>query len=223
MSDRGFPSAPPLAPPVLAIVALCAGLEALFTLTGGPSGQSALRRLAFVYGAFWPQVASGGWEAVFPGQRLTMFLTYSVLHGGLLHMAFNVLILLHLSRETVARVGNWGFVLFFAVSALGGAAAFALLTTASAPMVGASGAVFGLFGATMFWDWQRRRAAGAPVQPVLRMGLGLVLMNVILWVLVQGLLAWEAHLGGFLAGLAAAWLATPTLAHRWRGPRGGFR
>lgn len=211
-----------LAPPVLAVVAVCAVIETVLTLSGGPSGTGGLRRTAFVYGAFWPGLL-GGWEPVFPGQRVTMFLSHAFLHGGLLHMIFNMLVLVHLSRETVERVGNAGFALFFAVSAAGGAAAFWLLSSAPGPMVGASGAVFGLFGATMFWDWQRRRAAGAPVQPVLRMGLGLVVLNVILWVLVQGMLAWEAHLGGFLAGVGAAWLATPTLAHRWRGPRGGFR
>lgn len=217
------PSGPAaLPPPVLAVVALCAGLEIVFTISGGPSGDSSLRRIGMVYGAFWPGLLDG-WEPVFPGQRIAMFVSYAFLHGGLMHMLFNMLILVHLSRETVARVGNAGFALFFAITAMGGAAAYWLLSSAQAPMVGASGVVFGLFGVTMFWDWQRRRALGAPIQPVLRMALGLVVMNVILWVLVQGYLAWEAHLGGFLAGIAAAALATPTLAHRYRARRGGFR
>jgi membrane associated rhomboid family serine protease len=210
------------APVVLAIVGACALIEAVLTLTGGIDGQGGLRRLALIYGAFWPGLL-GGWDPAWPGQRVGMFLTYAFVHGGLLHMVFNMLILLHLARETVARVGASGFVLFFAVSSAGGAAVYGLIGGTEAPMVGASGAVFGLFGATMFWDWQRRRAAGAPVQPVLRMAAGLVAMNVILWVLVQGMLAWQAHLGGFLAGAAAAMLATPTLAHRHRSGRGGFR
>jgi membrane associated rhomboid family serine protease len=214
------PSAPPaLAPPVVAVIAVCAVLEVGLTLAGGPSGGGGLRRVAMVYGAFWPGLLDG-WAGVYPGQSVVMFLSYAFLHGGLMHMLFNMLILAHLSRETVDRVGPAGFLLFFAVTAAAGAAAYVLLSTGTEPMVGASGAVFGLFGATMFWDWQRRRAAGAPVQPVLRMGLGLVLMNVILWFLVQGYLAWEAHLGGFVAGWIAAWLATPTLAHRWRRHRG---
>lgn len=203
------------APVVLAIVGVCAVLEGVLTLSGGMGGQGSLRRLALIYGGFWPGLLSG-WEPAWPGQRVGMFVTYAFVHGGLMHMIFNMLILLHLSRETVARVGSFGFALFFAVTAAGGAAAFWLIGLAEGPMVGASGAVFGLFGATMYWDWQRRRFVGAPVQPVLRMALGLVLMNVILWFLVQGLLAWEAHLGGFLAGIACAALATPTPAHRHR-------
>lgn len=209
------------APVVLAVVGLCAVLEGVLTLTAGMDGQGGLRQLAVIYGGFWPGLLQG-WEAVWPGQKWAMFLTYAFVHGGLLHMIFNMLILVHLSRETVARVGSGGFALFFAVTAAGGAAAFWLLGGSQGPMVGASGAVFGLFGATMFWDWQRRRAAGMPVQPVLRLALGLILMNVILWVLVQGLLAWQAHLGGFLAGVAAAALATPTLAHRYRARHGRF-
>jgi membrane associated rhomboid family serine protease len=207
---------------VLAVVAVSAALELMFTLQGGPSGESHLRRVAFVLGAFWPGRLEG-WAPLFPGQHLTMFFTYALLHAGLLHMLLNMLILVHLSRETVARVGNWGFALFFAVTSAAGAAAFWLLSSSPGPMVGASGAVFGLFGATMYWDWQRRRAASAPLQPVLRMALGLVLMNAILWVLLQGFLAWEAHLGGFAAGWLAARIATPTPAHRWRPRGGGFR
>lgn len=217
------PSAPAHSPAVLGVAGLCAVLEAAFTLLETPLfGLGEVRRQAILHGAFWPGLLAG-WEPIFPGQKLTMFFSYAVLHAGLMHMIFNMLILLHLGRETVERLGHWGFLLLFAVSSAGGGAAFWLLSDAAGPMLGASGAVFGLFGATMFWDWQRRRVRGEPVQPVLRMGLGLVAMNVILWVMVGGFLAWEAHLGGFLAGLALARLATPTPAHHAGRRHGGFR
>lgn len=216
-------TAPVHSPAVLGIVAVCALLEAAFTLLGGPLfGLDGVRRQAIIHGAFWPGLLAD-WEPVFPGQRLTMFFSYAFLHGGLMHMIFNMLILVHLGREAVARLGQGGFVLLFALASAGGGTAFWLMSSAQGPMLGASGAVFGLFGATMFWDWQRRRALGAPVGPVLRTGLGLVVMNVILWVLVGGYLAWEAHLGGFLAGLALARVATPTPGHHARHRRSGFR
>jgi rhomboid protease GluP len=204
------------APVVLAIVGVCVVSEAVLTLTSGMGGTGGLRQQVMIHGAFWPRLLDS-WEPVWPGQPVAMFLTYAVLHGGLMHMIFNMLILVHLSRETVARIGSGGFVLFFVLTSAGGAALFWLLSASSGPMVGASGAVFGLFGATMFWDWQRRRALRASTGPVWRLGLGLLVMNVILYVMVGGFLAWEAHLGGFLTGWTAAWIVTPTLAHRFRG------
>ncbi|MFN3953194.1 MAG: rhomboid family intramembrane serine protease [Pararhodobacter sp.] len=207
------------APVVLWIVALCVIPEVVMTLLGAPLfGVTGLRRQAIVHGAFWPGLLSG-WDPIYPGQQAVMFVSYAFLHGGLMHLLFNMLVLVHLARETVARLGQWGFALIFAVTAAGGAACFALLSSSPGPMVGASGAVFGLFGATQYWDYQRRRAAGAPLGPVWRMMFGLVLMNVVLWFLVSGYLAWEAHLGGYIAGFAFARIATPTMHHR----AGGFR
>lgn len=200
--------------PVLAVIAgLCALLEVAFTLADGALGFPGLRRTAILHGAFWPGLL-GDWSPLFPGQRLTMLFSYAFLHGGLLHMVFNMLILVHLGREAVARLGQAGFVLLFALSSAGGGLVFALLGDGVTPMLGASGAVFGLFGATMWWDIQRRRAAGAPLQPVLRLAGGLVLMNVLLWLLVSGMLAWQAHLGGFVAGMALAAVVTPSSGHR---------
>lgn len=178
--------------------------------------MTALRNAAIVRGAFWPALLSE-WSPVFPGQRATMFITYAFLHGGFMHMLFNMLLVLHLGRETVVRLGQGGFMLAFLVTSAGGAGVYALLATSDAPMLGASGAVFGLFGTTMFWDYQRRRALGASLEPVWRTVIGLVVMNVVLYVLVGGMLAWQTHLGGWLAGVLFAWLVTPTLSHRYRG------
>lgn len=75
-------------------------------------------------------------------------------------------------------------------------------------MVGASGALFGLAGAWLAWDGQEARAHRAPLWPVLGRMAGLVVLNIALWVLQGGLLAWETHLGGFVAGwLWAMWIA----------------
>jgi len=205
------------APVLLWIVGTCAFLEAAFTLLGLPLfGLGRLRNTAMIYGAFWPGLLNG-WTPAFKGQHVTMFVTYAFLHGSFLHMLFNMLILLHLGRETVLRLGQGGFLLLFVLSSIGGAAIYALLAPGDAPMLGASGAVFGLFGATMFWDMQRRRAVGASLGPVGRLLLGLIVMNVLLYFMVAGMLAWQAHLGGFVTGFALAALITPTLQHRFRG------
>ena len=206
--------------PVLVIVALCAGIEAILSLAALPPFSSqAPRGLAAMLAAFWPGLLQG-WQPIYPGQAAVMFVSYAFVHGGLLHMVFNMLILAHLGRETVARVGPAGFMLFFAVTSAGGGVAYAMLSTGTTPMLGASGAVFGLFGAQAWWDIQLRRQRGLPLEPALRMVAGLVVMNVLLWWVVGGMLAWQAHLGGFVAGFIMAWTVTPTLAHRWRGRAG---
>lgn len=206
------------APVLLGLVGVCAALEIAFTLLDSPLlAMPAVRHQAIVHGALWPGLV-GDWSPVFPGQRITMFISYAFLHGGFLHMLFNMLILLHLGRETVERLGSFGFLATFILTAAGGAGLYALLSTSEAPMLGASGAVFGLFGTTMFWEYQRRRAAGAPLEPLWRMTVGLVVMNVVLYFLVGGMLAWQAHLGGFVTGVVLARIVTPTIGHRF-GPK----
>lgn len=214
---RQFPNTPR---PLFWVIALCVSVELVLSLAGFPPFSTQTpRNLTVMHAAFWPGLLSG-WEPLYTGQPALMFLTYGFVHGGFLHLVFNMLILAHLGRETAARVGPGGMLLFLAVTTAGGGAAYGLLPMGDTPMLGASGAVFGLFGAQAWWDLQMRRARRMPVQPVARMVAGLVVMNVLLYVLVGGMLAWQAHLGGFVAGFALAWFVTPTMAHRWRGGAG---
>jgi len=219
MSQKFRPGPDRHAPVVLWIVALCALPEVAMTLVETPLfGLTGLRRTLIIHGAFWPGLL-GDWAPVYPGQTTAMFFTYAFLHSGLMHLLFNMLLVVHLGRDAVARLGQWGFLLLYLLTAAGGAAGFALLSTSPGPMVGASGAVFGLFGASQYWDFQRRRATGDTLAPFWKMMFGLVLMNVLLWFMVGGFLAWQAHLGGYIAGFLLAWVTTPTLRHRFRGFR----
>ena len=172
-----------------------------------------LRATALGYGGFWAGLLRG-WEPLFTGQSTTMFVTYAFLHGGLLHLIGNMIAVLALGGIVVARIGQAGFLLLYALCAIGGAIGFAALGPTEAPMVGASGAVFGLIGAWKFWEWQMRQHFGSPMRPLWRSLLGLVLLNAVLWVLLGGLLAWEAHLGGFIMGVLFAAIVTPTLRYR---------
>ena len=88
------------------------------------------------------------------------------------------------------------------MSVLGGGLAFGLMSSSPAPMVGASGAIFGLVGA---WTWmqgadraQGGAGPGAVALRVLGITAGLALLNLVMWLLAGGVLAWETHLGGFL-------------------------
>jgi len=216
MNTAFRPSSNRPAPFVLAIAGLCALLEVAFTLADSPLLDfPGLRQTAMVLGAFWPRLLQD-WLPVYPGQPAAMFVTYAFLHANFMHMLFNMLILLHLGREAVARLGQSGFVLAYLVCAAGGAATFYAFDSSGVPMLGASGAVFGFFGTSVFWDVQARRARGLSLSQPLRLTLGLVVMNLLLLPLVGGMLAWQAHLGGFVTGLALAWVVTPAPTDRHR-------
>ena len=92
---------------------------------------------------------------------------------------------------------------------MGGAAGYALLSDSFSPMVGASGALFGLAGAILAWDYVDRFALQDRLWPVARAVALLIALNVALYFAMGGMLAWEAHLGGFVAGWIAALLIDP--------------
>lgn len=187
-----------------AVLFICTAIELTLQLADlGLADLPRLRLLAYTYGGFWPGLL-GDWRANFTGQPVLMFLTYSVLHGGFLHFVVNMLTLLSIGPAVQARGGTAGYAGIYLVSVLGGALAYGLLAPGFAPMVGASGGLFGLAGALVAWDTAERRALRLSLRPILRVAVFLVLMNLVLWWAMSGQLAWQAHLGGFLAGAVAA-------------------
>jgi membrane associated rhomboid family serine protease len=201
-------------PAVLWLVALTCVPEIMLTLgESGLLGFERLRGVFLMHGAFWNGLLNG-WEPVYPGQSVAMFFTHAALHGSLLHLLGNMVAVLALGGIVVARIGQKGFLLLYAVSAFAGGVGFALLSQSETPMVGASGAVFGLIGAWKFWEWQLRHHLGSPMRPLWRSLVGLAVLNIVLWLLMSGMLAWEAHLGGFVGGVLFAAIATPSLRHR---------
>jgi len=90
------------------------------------------------------------------------------------------------------------------LSAIGGGLAFGVLSASPQPMIGASGPLFGLVGAWKALDWRAARSTGAPLWPIAFWVLILALLNLVLWAVNGGSLAWQTHLGGFAAGWAWA-------------------
>ena len=196
-------------PAIWAAIALYAAIEAL--LTAGDLGLLGVPRFrASVYEnfGFWPGILRG-WQTNYPAQTWTMFLTYGFLHSGIVHLVVNMITLGSLGPVVIDRVGHWKTVAIYAIAILGGGAGFALLSDSFRPMVGASGALFGLAGAILAWDYVDRFTFRARLWPVLRAVVLLVLLNVVLYFAMDRLLAWEAHLGGFVAGWIMALLVDP--------------
>lgn len=188
---------------LLLLAAAIALIEILLELADhGFLGDPSLRGRVFVAGAFWSQLLRGA-EPVYAGQPVVMFVSHAFLHGGFLHMAMNCVVLLGLGRLVSDRYGAGAILPVFFAGAVAGGAAFGLLSPSRVPMVGASGAVFAFVGVWVAGDWRQLRAAGRSVRPVLARVLAFALINAIFFFALSGMLAWEAHLGGFLAGLLA--------------------
>ncbi len=194
---------------IYAIIIICTAIEAVLLAADlGLVGVPRLRTLAYQYGGFWVGLL-GTWQPNYAAQPYLMFATYAFLHGGVGHLLVNMLTLYSLGRLVISRVGQARFLLLYVVSALGGALGFAMLTSQLRPMVGASGALFGLVGAWIAWDYVDRYTFSEPLLPVLRPILILFVLNVVLYYAMGGHLAWETHLGGFLAGFFGAFLIDP--------------
>ncbi len=191
---------------LLVLAGFIALVEVVLSLAdAGVLFDPSLRQRVYAAGAFWTQLLHGG-RPLFGLQPLTMFVSHALLHGSFLHMAMNMTILLALGRFAADRYGPASVPTIFILGAIAGGAAFGTLAKGGFPMVGASGAVFAFLGVWIVWDWRRHKAVGAPTGSVLRRVAALAGLNVILYFGLGGMLAWEAHLGGFLAGLAlGAW------------------
>ncbi|QMU58493.1 MAG: rhomboid family intramembrane serine protease [Boseongicola sp.] len=208
-SLRSYFSAIHNSPVILWLIGLYATIELLLVLGGfGVFGVARFRSLAYEFGGFWPGIL-GEWKANYPFQSWMMFLTYGFLHSGIAHLVVNMITLGSLGPYVIERVGSWKFLIVYIVSIFGGAIGFALLSDTFRPMVGASGALFGLAGAILAWEYIDRFTLREKLTPVLRTVVMLVALNIVLYFAMNRLLAWEAHLGGFLAGWIAAVLVDP--------------
>ncbi len=169
--------------------------------------------------AYLLQVAVGGaftqrfW--FFPPLAVTepwRFLTSAFLHGGLLHIAFNMYALWLTGPYLEQLFGRVRFAALYLLSGIGGSVVYLALASVTVrgswftPSLGASGAVFGLFGALLVAN----RRLNRDTYPILVL---LVVNSVIPFVVPS--IAWQAHVGGFVTGCAL----TAVLAAAPRVPR----
>ncbi len=132
---------------------------------------------------FGPLVATGDWWRL---------ITSAFLHAGLLHLAFNMLALWWFGRVLESYLGHWRFFGLYIASALAGSAG-ALLLSPDTPTVGASGAVFGIFGAALVIERQHIRIFGGAALPI-------VVLNLV-FTFTFGNISIGGHLGGLVGGI----------------------
>jgi membrane associated rhomboid family serine protease len=143
--------------------------------------------LLFEFGLFGPSVAEGEWYRLF---------TSAFLHENLIHIGGNMLLLFFLGRVLEPGVGTARFVTLYLASLFAGSFG-ALLFTPDALSIGASGAVFGVLGATFVIARHRRVDALASSVGIL------ILLNLAISVGVPGI-SLGAHVGGLVAGVLCA-------------------
>ncbi len=165
------------------------GLAVVFFLLGFIGLRD---QLVEIFAQINPLIADGEWWRIF---------TVVLLHGSITHILFNMWALYVLGPQIERGVGTWPFVtLFLASAAVGGAFAYWYDVWDGGPnqiAVGASGAIFGLFGIWLSWALHRRNTMQG--RALLTQLIFLLAINAAIAFVFRNI-SWQAHLGGLIAG-----------------------
>ena len=204
---------PQEAPVVTAYALACVVVFILLTFTGFQ--PDAVIRAGFIPARF------GGELIVPPGTMVPAALTpltSAFLHGGWLHLIFNMIMLLFIGRQLEGPLGGKAMAVLLVIGAYAGALAqWAADPALTIPMIGASGAISALLAVYALIFSRTRTAAIGPIPAHWVRALWLAVAWIGLQLLLGfagggfGAVAIWAHVGGFVAGLL---LARPLL--RWR-------
>src|SRR3954467_1982878 len=229
LSARSEPifNVPPVVTTTLAVLVL---IHALRDWVLTPEQDTQLLLLfSFIPARYDPAVLAQGAVPGGLGAQIWTFVTYALIHGDWVHLGVNSVWLLAFGTPVARRFGALRYLAFFVVTSAAGAAAhLATHSNAFVPMVGASASISGFMAAAMRFAFQRSgplgllgrdegayRVPALPLIAVLRDPRVLAFLGV--WFvlnLVFGIgslsldggeqaIAWQAHIGGFLAGLLA--------------------
>ena len=190
--------------PVVTILFIAANVLVFFYQTLSPEG---LQYFVYKLGAIPYEITHFTTLRGVPRSSppLTL-LTSMFLHGSLLHLLGNMLYLWIFGNNIEDYLGSFRFILFYLISGLGASLVHILFhVNSKVPMIGASGAIAGILGAYLIL-YPRARIISLVFIWIVPVPAALILM---LWFLGQvmnigigGGVAWFAHIGGFLIGLA---------------------
>jgi membrane associated rhomboid family serine protease len=229
---------PPAVTLTLAVLALVHAVRA-FVLTPR-ADLHFLVKFAFIPARYDPALLEQAGVPDGFGAEVWTFVTYSLIHADATHLGLNAIWLLAFGSPVARRFGAARFIAFFLATAAAGAALhLAAHRGEFAPMIGASAAISGFMAAAIRFVFQaggplgvlrpdRRRAYLAPAAPLLvTLRDARVLAFLAVWFglnILFGLgsfsladdqqsVAWEAHIGGFVAGLLLFAVFDPVTAH----------
>ncbi|MGH7279867.1 MAG: rhomboid family intramembrane serine protease [Candidatus Rokuibacteriota bacterium] len=217
---------------LIALNALAFLYQLSLQLGGDPGSARAAQQFVFEFGVVPCRLTGACAADDFPHPAVTV-LTSMFLHGGLFHIAGNMLYLWIFGDNVEDTLGHGRFVAFYLLSGVAAALAQTVTGPASSiPMIGASGAVSGILGAYLILF------PYATVQTLITFGFFIRFIQVPalivlgFWIVVQfvngfvtyslasagsgegGGVAWFAHIGGFVAGIGLLFLLRPRRAVR---------
>ncbi|MFJ6651756.1 rhomboid family intramembrane serine protease [Microbacterium sp. NPDC091313] len=184
-------------------------------------GDYVTSALAFYAPALYPQITGA-----FQPWRIV---TVTLVHSGFWHVGLNMLALWFMGRSLEPLLGRWRFLALYLISAVGGSLVAALLAP-NVYVVGASGAIFGLFGALLVIG----RHIGANIRVIaILIAINFALPFVLALVSAIGTgsfagalqsiqVSWQSHLGGLIAGALVGLIYARTRRQSQRGLQVGL-
>ncbi|MFG2683757.1 rhomboid family intramembrane serine protease [Streptomyces sp. NPDC048392] len=140
----------------------------------------------------WPPAPYVPTEGVAEGEWYRLVTTMFT-HEEIWHIGFNMISLWFLGGPLEAALGRSRYLALYLVSGLAGSALAYLVGSPTTATLGASGAIFGLFGATAALV----RRLNADMRPVV-----ILLVISLIFTFTRGNISWQAHVGGLVAGAA---------------------
>jgi membrane associated rhomboid family serine protease len=204
---RRMPTAPSTPVVTRALIAINVVVFLIETAGGAPLGGGGGGWVWFHGSLFGPAITGSNPFPLYTGtHEYWRLLTAGFLHDGLLHIFINMISLWFVGQALEPAIGRVNFLAVYFVSLLAGSFG-ALWFQPQIPTVGASGAIFGIFGALIVVA----RARGIPIW---QSGLGFVLVfNLLFSLSVRGISVGD-HLGGLVGGLITGWLIVEVAERR---------
>lgn len=197
--------------PIINIILILVNLYVFFLQFTTPDPEGFIYQYALIPA----NIDFSNWSSLFP------FITSMFLHGGILHVASNMIFLWVFGDNVEGELNPFTYLLlYFGSGILGGLAQYMLAPTSAIPMLGASGAVAGVLG-SYFIMFPHHRIKAFIFLPffftVTTVSAGVMLGYWIILQLISGSgmlggigqeggVAYFAHIGGFIAGIAFTWL-----------------
>lgn len=194
-------------PMLWVLIALCAACYGLMAFAEQELQGLVFMHLGLVPAAVWQSPVAAG----------ATLLSYQFLHGGLMHLFVNMWSLWIFGDNLEERLGSWRFLGFYLLCGIiAGLVQMAAEPGSAVPVVGASGALSGVMAAYMYLYPRARITVLLFIIPVTIPAYLLLAGYFALQVFMSmtssgGSIAYEAHIGGFVAGLV---LVRPFLARR---------